>query len=159
LAELLQAPVIDRLTRLNFPNRHPLCHTLGAGAAIRQADVILTLEPENPFAIVNSIGDVVDAHVESRTKPGAKVINIGTGNTWLTKSNFNTFMRYSPADLVIPGDGEATLPSLIEAIATELQGSAKTRAEARGKKLTETSARLLEAARRAAAAGWDASPI
>ena len=159
LAELLQAPVVDRLTRFNFPNRHPLCHTNGAGAAIRQADIILTLEPQNPFGIVNSIGDVVDAHVERRTKSGVKVINIGVGSTGLTKSNFNTFMRYSPADLEIPGDGEATLPSLIEAIATELQGSAKSRAEARGKKLAETSARLLDAARRAAAAGWDASPI
>ena len=40
LAELLQAPVIDRNGRMNFPTRHPLNQTERAGAVIGTADVI-----------------------------------------------------------------------------------------------------------------------
>jgi acetolactate synthase-1/2/3 large subunit len=162
LAEALQAPVLDRGSRLNFPNRHPLCHTLGGGPAVRQADVILALEPTDIFREMYSDPDVAEPRVTSKIKPGAKVISLGLGATGITKSNFypNTYMSgYSTADLDIRGDGEATLPILIEAIQTEMNGSNKTRATARGQKLVETGPRLLENARRAAAAGWDASPI
>jgi thiamine pyrophosphate-dependent acetolactate synthase large subunit-like protein len=162
LAETLQAPVLDRGSRLNFPNRHPLCHTLGGGPAVRQADVLLVLEATDLFREMYGDPDVADPRVTSKLKPGAKVISLGIGATGITKSNFypNMFQSgYSTADLEIRGDGEATLPSLIEAIQQEMNGANKTRAMARGQKLVETGPHLLENARRAAAAGWEASPI
>lgn len=159
LAETLHAPVVDKLTRLNMPNHHPLCHTAGGGAALRQADVVLLLEPADPFGTLNDVPDIVGAHVESKHKAGAKIISIGTGQAGLTKSNFNTFMRYQIADLTIPADGESTMPSLIEAIQVEMNGNAKSRAEARGEKLVAQAPRFRDAARAGAAYGWDASPI
>ena len=159
LAETLQAPVIDKGARLNMPNRHPLCHTLGGGAHLRQADVILSLEPADPFGTFNDQPDVVDAKFTSRTKAGAKIITIGMSTTGITKSNFNDFMRYSISDLSISGDGEATLPSLIEEIARELSGPLKDRASTRGAKLADMGPRFRDAQRKAAAVGWDASPI
>src|SRR5262249_14338084 len=130
LAETLQAPVLDRGSRLNFPNRHPLCHTLGGGPATRQADVLLVLEATDLFREMYSDPDVADPRVTSKLKPGAKVISLGLGATGITKSNFypNMFQSgYATADLAIRGDGEATLPSLIEAVRQEMNGANKTR--------------------------------
>jgi acetolactate synthase-1/2/3 large subunit len=158
LAELLQAPVIDKGSRCNFPNRHPLSASLGGGATLRQADVVLCIEPTDIFGTLYDVPDIVDAKLVSRIKPGAKVINLGLGQT-ITKSNFNAFMRYAPADLVIEGDGEATLPWLIEAVGMEITPAIKTRLGMRGQKLSDNHARQFEAARKNAANGWDASPI
>ena len=88
-----------------------------------------------------------------------RVITIGVGQTGLTKSNYNAFMRYRPTDLTIVGDGEATMPSLIESVGMELAGPLKDRAVARGQKLVDMGPRFREAARRAASFGWDSSPI
>ena len=44
LAETLQAPVIDRAGRMNFPSRHPLNHTDRSRALVANADVIVGLE-------------------------------------------------------------------------------------------------------------------
>lgn len=158
-AELLQIPVIDRFNRMNFPNRHPLCMSLGGGGLVRQADVVLVLEPQDIFGILNDMPDVVGAKPTSKLKPGAKVINLGLGMTGLTKSNYNAFMRYSPTDLVIAGDAQATMLSLIEAVGMELQGPQKDRARSRGQKYADMGPRFRDAQRKAAAVGWDASPI
>src|SRR6185503_5332632 len=44
LADLLQASVVDRKGRMNFPTRHPFNHSNRAAAALADADVILGLE-------------------------------------------------------------------------------------------------------------------
>ena len=44
LAELLQAPVVDQRSRLNFPTTHYLHQTGRGKALVRNADVILGLE-------------------------------------------------------------------------------------------------------------------
>jgi thiamine pyrophosphate-dependent acetolactate synthase large subunit-like protein len=155
----LNAPVIDKLSRMNMPNHHPLCHTLGGGATLRQADVVLVLEPADLFSTLYDMPDIVDSKPVSRLKPGARVINIGIGQTGLTKSNLNAFMRYAPTDLVIEGDAEATMPSLIEAVGIEMAGPAKDRATARGQKLRDMGPRFRQTWIKNAANGWDASPI
>jgi len=55
LAETLQAPVIDRNGRMNFPTRHPLNMTERAGATIAGADVIAGLELTDFWSAVNSV--------------------------------------------------------------------------------------------------------
>ena len=158
LAETLQAPVVDKRHRLNFPTRHPLNHSPRGGAAIREADVILELEVVDTYGTTNDLPDLPERTIYSRLKPGAKVISIGTQG-YLTKSNMAAFQRYSSADLAIAGDSEATMPELIEAVARELSGNLRSRADTRGKRLTDLSPRFLEAAREEAARGWDATPV
>src|SRR5580658_185708 len=54
LAELLQAPVVDRHGRMNFPTNHYLN---GSDAQIERADVILALEVGDLYSVVNFIVD------------------------------------------------------------------------------------------------------
>src|SRR5580693_8339408 len=67
LAELLQAPVIDKALRMNFPTRHPLSQSVGAQPGrhgrqiIAEADVVLGLEVNDFWDVVNSFTDQLNA--------------------------------------------------------------------------------------------------
>ena len=76
LAEALQAPVISRPGRMNFPSRHPLNQTDRANALIREADVVLGLEMSDFRGNVNSLRDQMRRTSETLIKPGAKLISI-----------------------------------------------------------------------------------
>ena len=158
LAELLNAPVIDRRSRLNFPTTHYLHQTGRGKALIGQADVVLGLELSDFWGTVNRYIDNGENLRESVVKPGTKLISISSGDYYL-KSNYQDFQRFQPVDLSIAGDAEATLPALIEAVKIALPASKKAAMEKRGdamrKAWGETRKRTLEAARYA----WDASPI
>ena len=54
-------------------------------------------------------------HNFSKIKPGTKLISISSVDL-LTKSNYQDFQRFQSIDISMPGDAEATLPSLIEAV-------------------------------------------
>ncbi len=53
----------------------------------------------------------------------------------IIKANYQDFQRYTDIDLVIPGDAEATLPYLIEAVKHRLPADRKAALAARGEKL------------------------
>ncbi|MGH9679008.1 MAG: thiamine pyrophosphate-binding protein, partial [Candidatus Acidiferrales bacterium] len=57
LAETLQAAVIDRGGRMNFPTRHPLNQYERARLAVAEADVILALEVADFYGAVNAYRD------------------------------------------------------------------------------------------------------
>jgi len=158
LAEILQAAVVDERFRMNMPNRHLLNHTERAGAALRQADVVLALEPMDLFATLNDVRDVIGHPAASKVRPDAKIIAIGTTDS-APKSNFTVYGRYSAADLHIAGDAEATLPSLIGAVEKEITPARKSALATRGEKLRGMAAEFAPAIRAQAALGWDASPI
>ena len=158
LAELLQAPVVDRNGRMNFPTRHPLNHTERAGAAIASADVVAGLELTDFWSAVNSVHGQVNPEFRPATKPGAKLISI-TANDLYLKSNYQDFQRYQPVDLAIAADAEATLPSLIEAVKMQMTDDRKRMFADRGAKLAATHQQAMQGARDAAASGWDGSPI
>ena len=65
LAEILQAPVVDRNGRMNFPTRHPLNHTERGGAAIANADLIAGLELTDFWSTVNSVGGQLNPVIKS----------------------------------------------------------------------------------------------
>src|SRR5579862_3293640 len=153
LAELLQAPVVDRNGRMNFPTRHPLNHTERAGAAIASADVIAGLELTDFWSSVNSVHGQVNPEFRPSTKPGAKLISI-TANDLYLKSNYQDFQRYQPVDLAIAADAEATLPSLIEAVKMEMTDDRKRMFADRGAKLATAHQQAMQAARDAATSGW-----
>jgi acetolactate synthase I/II/III large subunit len=158
LAETLQAAVVDERFRMNMPSRHPLNHNERAGAALRQADVVLALEPIDLFATLNEMQDLIGHPTASKVRPAAKVIVIGTTDA-APKANFTAYGRYAAADLAITGDAEASLPALIGVLEKEITPARKSALASRGQKLKEMSANFMDVVRAQAALGWDASPI
>jgi acetolactate synthase I/II/III large subunit len=158
LAEVLQASVIDCNGRMNFPTRHPLNQTERAEATIADADVIAGLELTDFWSSVNSVHGQVRPQSHPTTKPDTKLISI-TANDLYMKSNYQDFQRYQPMDIAIAADGEATLPSLVEAVKLQITGDRKRLFADRGAKLAKGHQQALQQSRDLAASGWDASPI
>lgn len=151
LAEALQAAVIDHGGRMNFPKRHPLNQSftthngqlmLGAQSVARRADVILGLE----------------TNMAEFTNDKAKKIRIGVEDSY-TRGNYQEIGRYGPVDLLLAGDAQASMPTLIEAVRHELGRRRQTARRVRGSRLGQMSHEQFEKARRAASYAWDASPI
>jgi acetolactate synthase-1/2/3 large subunit len=158
LAETLQAPVIDQTDRLNFPTRHPLNQSDRGRELISNADVILGLEMNDFWGTLHSYRDQMNRTSQPITKPGAKLISI-TAVDLFSKSNYQDLQRFTPVDLDIAADAEATLPSLIESVRRQLTADRKRTFQDRGAKLAEARQQSLQRARDAAAYAWDASPI
>jgi acetolactate synthase I/II/III large subunit len=157
LAELLNATVIDQGGRMNFPSMHPL-YARGT-AAVAQADVILGLELTDFFGTVNEFIDSAEAQQSSRMRQGTKLVSISSGDLYI-KSNFQDFQRYQPVDIAIGADAEATLPSLIEAVKSELTPARRALVEKRGQAARAAYAQGKERMRaEAAAQAWNASPV
>ena len=156
LAEALQAPVVDLGGRMNFPNTHPLYQT-GKKALMREADVVLLLEVQNAFGQFNTVADPSKQLTHFANKD-ARVIDISLKDVFL-HSNYQDFQRYLPADLSINGDGEASLPALIEEVRKLLTDDRKRAFAERGAKLKDLHAKGRKKALERAAVGWDESPI
>ncbi len=157
LAEALQAPVIDLRNRMNMPTTHFLCQSSRNRALVSQADCVLSIEPVDLYGQFNGVVDQIERTERHRLKANAKVICLSTHDL-LMKSNYQDFQRYSPADLMINADGEASMPYLVEAVLKEV-GDRKSALDARGQKLLTAYKRFGDTARAAAAIAWDASPI
>jgi len=156
LAELLQAPVVDQGSRMNFPNTH---HLHRPAAVIGQADVIIGLELADYWATVNAFidnGEHGHGLQESRIKPGTKLISINASEL-ITKANYQDFQRFQVVDVQMAADAEATLPALIEAV--KAQNLNKEAIAKRGEAFRKAKAEARERTRAAAAIGWDAVPI
>jgi thiamine pyrophosphate-dependent acetolactate synthase large subunit-like protein len=158
LAETLQAGVIDQGSRMNFPSRHPLNQSQRAAAAVGDADVIVGLEVSDFWATLNSLRDQLHRSTHRIAKPTAKLITITTGDLYV-RANYQDFRRLQDVDLAIAADGEATLPSLIEAVKRLASGDRKRIFQERGTKLMEASRAAAERSRGAASYAWDASPV
>jgi thiamine pyrophosphate-dependent acetolactate synthase large subunit-like protein len=147
LAEALQAPVCDSNNRMNFPWRHPLNQSRRQRALLGEADVVLALEPGDPYGVFSSV------------KRGARKITISSVEL-MPKGNYQDLQRYpSGVDIAMAADAEATLPMLIEEVKRQLPASARSTCEARGKLHTDNHREEFEMCREAAALGWDDSPI
>ncbi len=158
LAETLQCPVLDMQGRMNFPSRHPLNHTFRRDAVLGQADVILGIEMNDMFGAVNAFSDRIVRTSRPVTKKDAKTITLGVRDLYM-KANYQDFGRYQEVDLAIAGDGEASLPALIEAVKRLVDPARQSAYEARGKKLGAARLAMVERAKSDATIGWDASPI
>jgi acetolactate synthase-1/2/3 large subunit len=158
LAETLQAGVIDQGSRMNFPSRHRLNQTQRAAAAVGEADVIVGLEVSDFWATVNTLRDQLHRSTRRIAKPTAKLITITTGDLYV-RANYQDFRRLQDLDLAIAADGEATLPTLIDAVKRLATGDRKRVFQERGAKLAEASRAAAERSRVAASYAWDASPV
>ena len=158
LAEALQASVIDQGGRMNFPSRHPLNQSLRAGAAIAEADLIVGLEVADFWVTVNNLRDQLHRSTRSLTRPTAKMITITTGDLYI-RANYQDFRRLQEVDLAIAADGEATLPSLIEAVKRLTTGDRRRVFQERGATLADASRAAADRARVNASYAWDTSPV
>ncbi|MBV9504095.1 MAG: twin-arginine translocation signal domain-containing protein [Acidobacteriia bacterium] len=156
LAETLQAPVMDRRFRMNFPSKHPLYNS----GNVRNADLVLGLEVPDFWYTTHTQTPINRMGMQSQSivKPGTKLVTI-TSTDLFSRSNYQDFGRYSEVDLAIAADAEATLPSLIEACKKLITPDRKRAMEERGKKLADAHQRNRDQAFEAAAYGFDASPV
>jgi len=157
LAETLQCAVVDNAGRMNFPSRHPLNQSFRR-AVIGQADVILAIEINELWGSLNSFNDRIVRTNRPITKKEARIVTLGTRDLYL-KSNYQDFGRFQDVDLAIAGDGEASLPALIEAVKRLVDTGRKSAYEARGKRYAAARLAMVEQAKADATLGWDASPI
>src|SRR5580658_7739665 len=158
LAELLQAPVVDQGGRMNFPNTHPLSRP---ATVIGQADVVIGMELSDYWGTVNGFWDNGNNGFGQnipKLKPGTKLISISSVDL-LTKSNYQDFQRFQSIDISMPGDAEATLPSLIDAVKSAISSDRKDAMTKRGDAIRQAHAKGLADTKQAAAVAWDASPI
>src|SRR2546430_2808182 len=144
LAESLQAAVVDRKGRMNFPNRHPLEQTRSR-MGVANADVVLGIE-------------VIDFAGVVSNRPGYKRISI-TANDLFAKSNYTDYLKFNEADIAIEADGEATLPLLVEAVKRLVTPDRKRFFEERGAKLAAAHKQAFETYTRQAVVGWNDSPV
>lgn len=157
LAELLQVPVVDSFNRLNFPWRHPLNQSEQQQALIATADLVLELEPGDPFSLTAT--RTPNGAQRSVMSAGSKRITISSLDVYM-KSNYQDFERYvNDIDLAIAGDAEASLPALIEAVRQNLPENRKSALTDRGARWARAHAAQLDRSRQAAANGWDDRPI
>ena len=146
LAELLQAPVDvgGYASWQDFPSWHPL---YGNGGPDYRPDVVLGLE----------VNDMT-ASVSGARANGGRTISI-CSEYLFQGSNIHDYGGYSQVDLAIAGDGEATLPALIEEIRRLTTRDAERARQARREHVAETHRALREQEIADARHGWNASPI
>jgi len=157
LAEALQCAVVDQAGRMNFPSRHPLNQTFRRAAVVGEADVILALEMNDLWGALNAFSDRIVRRSRPLVTPATKIITINSRDLSL-KANYQDFGRLEDVDLAIGGDGEATLPALIEDVKRLVAGR-RAALEARGRRLADAHRASRDQARADATIGWDASPI
>jgi len=158
LAEVLQVPVIDQGSRMNFPSLHPLNHTQRAGAAVGGADLVVGLEVADFWATVNNLRDQLHRTSAPITKAGAKLATVTSADLYI-RANYQDFRRLQDVDLAIAADGEATLPALIEAVRRQITSDRKRVFQARGTKLAEAARTSRERLRVEATYAWNESPV
>jgi thiamine pyrophosphate-dependent acetolactate synthase large subunit-like protein len=144
LAEILQAAIIDRKGRMNFPTRHPLEQTRSR-MGLQNADLVLGIE-------------VIDFAGVRSSRQGSKRISI-TANDLFSKSNYGDYLKFAEVDMAIEADGEATLPLLVEAVKRSVTPDRKRFFEERGAKLAAAHKDAFDAYPRQAVVGWNDSPV
>ena len=77
--------------------------------------MILAIEMNELWGSLNAFSDRIVRTSRPITKKDAKIVTLGTRDLYM-KSNYQDFGRYQEVDMAIAGDGEASLPALIEAV-------------------------------------------
>jgi thiamine pyrophosphate-dependent acetolactate synthase large subunit-like protein len=143
---------------MNFPRTHYLVRP---AAVIGNADVIIGMELSDFWGVVNSYIDNGEHGIgvnTSKIKPDTKLISISSVEL-ITKSNYQDQQRFQAVDVSMPGDAEATLPALIEAVKAAIANDRKAAIEKRGEAMKKGYREAAERTRQTAAIAWDASPI
>ncbi|HEY5341114.1 MAG TPA: thiamine pyrophosphate-dependent enzyme [Candidatus Aquilonibacter sp.] len=155
LAEALQAPVIDKLGRMNFPTNHYLN---GSVPMANSADLILGLDMGDLFSTVNGLPESIARETKRRIRPDCKVITIDS-ELLVGAGNYQDKQRFYQADLPVAADSEATLPYLLEAVKSAMSTARRNENPQREARMREAFYIKRTGDMAQAAIGWDASPI
>lgn len=155
LAELLQAPVLDRLGRMNFPTNHYLWSD---ESVLGEADMLLALDVGDLFSVVASLPDRVNRVVHSRIKPDAKIASIDS-QLLASSGTYQDKERFVQVDVPVAADAAASLPSLIEAVQRAMPAARRAENPGRADRLRAAFSERREEDLREAAVGWDYTPI
>ncbi len=158
LAELLNAPVIDKFGRLNMPTDHFLSQTFRQDALIPSADVILGLEVSDLYGVLNSMADLPIRKSRSVVDPGAKIVAI-SAVYGLMKGNTQDIQRYAATDIALDADAETCLPQLIDSVRRQIRPEHHQAIAAREAPLRAAHRDMRAGAATDAALSWEVSPI
>ena len=156
LAEDLAAAVIDLHGRVNMPNRHPLNLSFGAGQALKEADLVISLDVGDLHRALNELDrDSPDRAKKSRIAPGTPVIDIGLSE--LRQSKWAEDLGdFQPATLSVVADTRLALPELRRLLRARLGPRDRT---ARRGEIAARHDALVKGWEQEARADWGAAPM
>jgi acetolactate synthase I/II/III large subunit len=121
LAELIAAPVLDQLGRLNFPVQNPLNLTGQHEKVIPQADLVLALDvPDLEGAVTKRVQEKGNRKPVPLLGPKTKIINVGLDDL-LVRAWSTDFNKLRAADLMIMADTAVFLPELVRRLKADKQ--------------------------------------
>lgn len=118
LAEAGSIAVVDGGGTLNFPSSHPLDAT--GTDLLAESDVVVLLDVEQAEAMLTD-RDRYSRKVWSKTKPGAKIVNVGLSDLWI-RSTMTDYGRLYPASMFVAADTSLAIPQLALELQKALDG-------------------------------------
>ena len=125
LAETVGAPVLERNSRFNFPNTHPLDLTGSNRETVAEADVVLALDVQDVLGTVSAT-DIATGNPSMAVFDRAKIITISVEHL-LTKSWTADYQALAPVDVPITAETSVAIPRL-SALCREIGGNETLRA-------------------------------
>ena len=159
LAETLQAAVIDKGGRMNFPSLHPLNQSERANAVIATADVVVGPRGDRLLGDGQRDARSAASHPATADQAGRQARSPSQPASCMCGRTTRTSVAWRTLTSRSPPTAEATLPALIEAVKRLVTGDRRRVFEERGARLAEARRATLERARLAASYAWDASPV
>jgi acetolactate synthase-1/2/3 large subunit len=159
LAEALGAPVLDQGGRFNMPTTHPLDASGANNDALREADVVLLLDVQDPYGALTTVNRVLRT-TEYVQPADCKVVSLGV-NDLLVRSWTGDYQRQVPTDMNIAADTSVGLPLLVDLVRERLvrNSAARDRFSTRGATWADRHRDLRARWRREAEASRDRSPL
>jgi thiamine pyrophosphate-dependent acetolactate synthase large subunit-like protein len=159
LSEQLGAPVLDHLSRFNFPSNHAMDFTGAAGEILPQADAVLALDVPDLYRAL-TLQDKSTRESVFRLRPDCRIAQISMFDLSI-RSWAADYQRLPPVDLPLAGSSALALPRLVEKVAKRLEGNVDRRSAARerfdrlSKKKTELQAGWEQELKKS----WNSKPI
>ena len=144
LAEALQAPVVDRNGRMNFPTQPPAQSDRARRRDDRKRRPGRRARVDRFLEHGKFDRGLKSERRRSQRSSRARNSSSITANDLYLKSNYQDFQRYQPVDLAIAADAEATLPSLIEEVKRQMADDRKSAFADRGTKLAKLHEQALQ---------------
>ena len=120
--------------------------------------MVVGLEVMDFWGTINRLRDQLHRSTRRVAQRTAKLVTITTADLYI-RSNYQDFRRMQEVDLAIAADGEATLPSLIEAVKRLTTADRRRVFQDRSVQLREASLAAAERSRVDASYGFEASPV
>ena len=158
LAELLALPVADLGARHSFPMPHALDFAGAEKGLLHEADVVLGLDVVDLDGAMRLPVDYTTRLAAAVDKPGQKVISISLDEL-IHRGLTTDYQALPPVDLPILADTAVALPMLLEECRSLLDGSARSRVDARRRELESRQAQLRERQRQYREEQWDRPQI